>query len=67
MATQKRRVVYLSDAEWAIAEAEARRHAMTISAYFRSLILPLPKGTVLTVERFNTRPFTPVPRSGRKR
>lgn len=62
MATQKRRVVYLSDAEWAIVEAEARRHAMTISAYLRSLITKQPPGTLLTIERFSTRPFTPVPK-----
>lgn len=64
MATQKRRVIYLSDEEWSKAQDEARRRGMTISAYFRSLIGSgeAVGGMLLTVERFNTRPFRPVPK-----
>ena len=71
MTTYKRRIVYLSDEEWATAQTRAQRYKLTISGYFRSLIVG---GSVTPVsvqedrertERFNSRPFTPVPKRGK--
>jgi len=39
MATMKRRVIYLSDEDWATAQEEAKRYDSSISAYFRSLVV----------------------------
>jgi len=38
MATRKRRVVYLTDAEWADALAQAKRAGVTASSYVAGLI-----------------------------
>jgi hypothetical protein len=39
MPTQKRRVIYMSDEDWAKAQEEAARYGQTISAYFRGLVV----------------------------
>jgi len=35
MATMKRRVIYMSDDEWALAQTQASDRGMTVSAYVR--------------------------------
>jgi hypothetical protein len=49
MATYKRRIVYLSDKEWAEIAATARGMDMTASAYIRTLILGTRIGSPVTV------------------
>ena len=76
MATYKRRIVYLSDEEWEALRAQARGETTTISNLIRhglALVPPskaseqstveyhAPKGAA-PLERFNSRPFTPVPK-----
>jgi hypothetical protein len=80
MATQKRRVIYLSDEDWAALKARAIRDRQTISAVIRSMLddegfdgdvgrefrarmaQPVGRVTAIEAERFNRRPFTPVPK-----
>lgn len=64
MATMKRRVVYLSDEEWQELTDDARKWKTTISGAIRTHIAGHRADNEITVGRFNTRPFTPVPKKG---
>jgi macrodomain Ter protein organizer (MatP/YcbG family) len=71
MATQKRRIIYLSDEDWARLGAKSRAEKRTISALIRDLLEDAPRdraeaaaweGTSPDLRPFNSRPFTPVPK-----
>jgi hypothetical protein len=90
MPTQKRRVIYLTDEQWADLQAQARGERTTISNLIRHGMALIPKtdhadespvefhapkpigrvtsitedasGLRIEAERFNRRPFTPVPK-----
>jgi hypothetical protein len=72
----KRRVIYMSDEDWAETIRQAKQRETSASAWLRSLVVGgriLPQAFVDEMERiaanptpgFNTRPFTPVPKKGK--
>jgi hypothetical protein len=71
MAIYKRRIVYFSDDEWRYIRERADLHGMSASAYIRSVftsdghVVPTSEERAKQ-DRFNTRPFTPVPKPGSK-
>lgn len=91
MATQKRRVIYLSDDVWEATLAEAERGGVTASALIRDCLLRghlrhrtdmKPEGVIDTTEQLartdafiaraiedaaRSRPFTPVPKPGKRK
>jgi hypothetical protein len=72
MPTMKRRVIYLSDEDWAKVQEEGRRREGTISSVIRALIVEdevrreaysaKHSGPITIAPDFNRRPFTPVPK-----
>ena len=76
----KRRVIWLDDEAWDIAERRGKPLGMTRSRYISALvhagIYTMEEGLTFTTmsdverlsygdEHFNTRPFTPVPKKGK--
>jgi hypothetical protein len=64
----KRRVIWMDDGEWARLASEALEAELTISAYVRSLASKreaMPHAVKEDFDRFNRRPFTPVPKKGK--
>ena len=78
MATMKRRVIYVSDDEWANWQREAAAEERTISDWVRfhvvdkvvihdvarinGVVVGETRNVINPADRFNTRPFTPVPK-----
>jgi hypothetical protein len=68
----KRRVIYLTDEQWADLQAQARGERTTISNLIRHgmALVPNPQHAEdspveFHARRFNSRPFTPVPKKAR--
>jgi len=78
MSTQKRRIIYVSDEEWATWRSQAAEEGRTVSDWVRfhvvdrivlhdvfntkGVVVAENTTTVNPADRFNTRPFTPVPK-----
>ena len=58
----KPRTVWFSDEEWALLKTHAKETGETVSGVIRGWWTAAARPKDATADRFNTRPFTPVPK-----